>query len=140
MREQARLVPGHAPAAEPLGVTGPHIEDEGEVRPQDGRKIVHVALVADARLHDPEILVAVRIQHGAGHPYLVVVVERRPGRLAVFGKDGSQRLLEGGLARRARDAHHFCARLVAPVRGEPPQRPDGIRNHEHGRAQRHHFR
>ena len=76
MRQQAGLVPGHATFAQALGMGGAHIEDQGQIRLEDGAQLVHVALVADTGLEDPEVLVPVGLEHAQGHAHLVVEVAK----------------------------------------------------------------
>ena len=82
MGQQTGLVPGHAAFAQALGVGGAHVEDQGQVGPKDGAQLVHVALVADTGLEDPEVLVPVGLEHAQGHAHLIVEVEGVAGGLA----------------------------------------------------------
>ena len=62
-------------AAEAEGVAGSRVENDGQIRLQHASEFVHVAGVADARLHDPERLVAV----GAERAHLHVVLRFEDG-------------------------------------------------------------
>lgn len=74
MRQEARLVPGHAFFAQAFSMPDSHIENHCQVRTQHRRQFVHVAFVTDPGLHDPEILVSLSGQHGTGHADLVIVI------------------------------------------------------------------
>ena len=129
--EQARFVPGHALAAKTLGMTGADVKYKANVRAHDGRQFFHVALMADASLHDPKIFIAVSGEHGAGHADLVVVVQGVLGGFAAHGKHLSQHFLERCLARSARNAHYFGGCFVAPHGGDAAKGLDRIFHHQH---------
>ena len=134
MGQQPRLVPGHAPVAQAFGVTRAHIEDQAQIRANHRGQFVHVARMADARLNDPEIFIPVRVQHGAGHADLIVVVQGVARGFAAHGQHLGQGFLERGFARRARDAHHLGPGFAAPERRQAAQSPDCIFHQQHGRS------
>ena len=110
------------------------VEHDGEVRLHDGAELVHVAGVADAGLHDPEALVALRCQHGHGHAYLVVVVHLGLGGFAGEREHAGEHLLDRGLAGRAGEAHDLARKGPAPGMGHLAQRLDAVLDQEHGDA------
>ena len=132
--QQARFVPGHAIFAKPLGVACAHIENDANVGPQHGRQFFHVALVADASLHDPKIFIAIGGKHGARHTDLVVVVQGVLGGFAAHAQHLSQHFLKGGFASRAGNAHNLGAGFIAPQGCDTAQRLNGIFHQQHRHA------
>ena len=118
MSQQPRLVVGHAPVAQTGHMPLPDIEHQPDVGPQHGTEFVHVLRLADARLHDPERLVACGFEHGERQPYLVVEIERIACRITPHAKHLRQKFLHGGLACRACDAHDAGLRPHAMQVGE----------------------
>ena len=102
------------------------IENERKVGPQHRAQIVHVAGLADACFHNPEIFIAVCIQDGPGHADLIIVVQGVARSFARQGQYPGQSFLDGCLARRAGHAHNAGLGAVAPQRGQTAQRPDSV--------------
>ncbi len=75
-------------------MAGAHIENQAQIRSQHRGQFVHVARMTDAGLHDPEILIPVGIQHGAGHAYLIIVVHGVACGFAAHGQYLGQGFLD----------------------------------------------
>ena len=136
MGQKTGLVPGHAAFAQPLGMGGAHVEDQGQIGLEDGAQLVHVALVADTGFEDPEVLVPVGLEHAQGHAHLIVEVEGIAGGLAAPRQHMGQQFLDRGLARGAGDAHHPGRGLAAPEGGHGAQGAHRILDQQdrHGQA------
>ena len=136
MGQQTGLVPGHAAFAQAFGMGGAHVEDQGQVGLEDGAQLVHIALVADTGLEDPEILVPVGLEHAQGHAHLIVEVEGIAGGLAAPRQHMGQQLLDRGLAGGTGDAHHPGGGLAAPEGGHGAQGAHRILDQQdrHGQA------
>ena len=132
--KQARLVPGNALFAQALGVARAHIKNNANVGSQYGRQFFHVALAADASLHDPKIFIAICGKHGARHADLVVVVQGILGGFAAHREHLSQHFLKGCFARCAGNTHNLGAGFVAPQGGNLAQRLNGVFHQQHRHA------
>lgn len=114
------------------------VEDQADIGFEHGTELVHVVGMADARLHAPERLVAVRRQHGQGQPDLVVQVHTGLGGLSTAAQHLREQFLDRGLARGAGEPDDAGVRpeTLAPVMRQTAQRRHRV-VHEDDRNRRH---
>lgn len=108
--------------AKPFGMARANIENKSNIWAQHGRKLFHVALVADASLHDQNLRRR-RWRAWPGHADLVVVVQGISGGFAAHGEHLGQHFAGWFLPADVGDTPTPGAGFVAPQRGDAARAP-----------------
>ncbi len=133
---QLDLVRGHVGhAAQALQVRLAHVDHHRDVRAKHGRQVVHLQLLADARLQNPEVVVLGRPQETQRRAQPVVEILVALGGLAHPTEDGGAHVLDRGLARGPGDRDNLGVCRAPVRRGQLAQGRQRVRNDQTRRGQ-----